>query len=191
VWATLVGVYLAMLTASDLFSSARPTSVSALLLVVNGQNLFLTGVWASLQFRWVQLSFPGMVLASERMLFACVPPVCGPILGWAVVASVGAGPAPFYLAGLLAGLYHAFSMPTPSSFRAPSAAAAAGGHGRHGSTWGMDDSLILSPAEGAMHAAALVAVPAMTYVGTHWPTMVADSAAHTAEHACSLALLVP
>lgn len=51
VWATLIGVYLAMLIASDLFSSARPTSVSFLLLVANGQNLFLTGVWASLQVR--------------------------------------------------------------------------------------------------------------------------------------------
>ena len=51
VWATLVGVYLAMLIASDLFSSARPTSVSFLLLVANGKNLFLTGVWASLQVR--------------------------------------------------------------------------------------------------------------------------------------------
>ena len=51
VWATLVGEYLAMLIASDLFSSSRPTSVSFLLLVANGQNLFLTGVWASLQVR--------------------------------------------------------------------------------------------------------------------------------------------
>ena len=51
VWATLIGVYLAMLIASDLFSSARPTSVSFLLLVANGKNLFLTGVWASLQVR--------------------------------------------------------------------------------------------------------------------------------------------
>jgi hypothetical protein len=49
---------------------------------------------------------------------------------------------------------------------------------------------VLSPAEAAVHAVALVAVPAMTYVGTHWPTIVGDSLVHTFEHACSLALLV-
>jgi hypothetical protein len=67
-------------------------------------------------------------------LFAAIPLVCGPILGWAVVASVGAGPAPFYLAALLAWLYHSFTMPTPSSFRSPAGAAA------HGS-YAADDSL--------------------------------------------------
>jgi len=52
-------------------------------------------------------------------------------------------------------------MPAPSSFRTPPAAGAT-------KSWATDECLILSPAEAAMHAAALVFVPAMTYVGTHW-----------------------
>lgn len=116
-----------------------------------------------------------MVLASERMLFAAIPLVCGPILGWAVIASVGAGPAPFYLAPLLAWLYHSFTMPAPSAFRTPAGVAVNGRHGPGPLSWDMDDSLVLSPAEAAVHAVALVVVPAMTYLGTHWPTIVGDS----------------
>lgn len=119
------------------------------------------------------------------MLFASIPLVCGPILGWAIVASVGAGPAPFYLAVLLAWLYHSFTMPASSSFRAPSNAAA----GKM-TSWERDETLILSPAEASIHAAALTVVPALMYLVTHWPTIVGDSLVHTFEHACSIALLL-
>ena len=118
-WCTLVGVYLAMLVATDLFTPARSPLASIALLLSNCLCLFLAGLWATLQFRWVQTGFPGVALACERALFAAIPPVCGAICAWTAIASVGAGHAPFYAAAAFAWLYKTFSFPTPSSFRGP------------------------------------------------------------------------
>ena len=92
-WCTLVGVYLAMLVATDLFTPARSPLASIALLLSNCLCLFLAGLWATLQFRWVQTGFPGVALACERALFAAIPPVCGAIFAWTAIASVGAGHA--------------------------------------------------------------------------------------------------
>ena len=62
-WCTLVGVYLAMLVATDLFTPARSPLSSIALLLSNCLCLFLAGIWATLQFRWVQQGYPGVALA--------------------------------------------------------------------------------------------------------------------------------
>jgi len=116
IWATLVGSYIGLIFASDIFTSARPAFVSSLLLMCIGQNLLLAGTWVSVQFCWVQVQYPGIVLAAERILFACCPLACGPMIGWAVVAAVGANAAPFYLSGALAALYFLFIFPTTAPF---------------------------------------------------------------------------
>jgi len=61
------------------------------------------GVWATLQFRWVQLQYPVVALAFERLLLCGSLPVAAMALAWGAMAAVGAGQAPFYLAVLLVG----------------------------------------------------------------------------------------
>ena len=75
------------------------------MLVVNaGATLFLCGLWITLQFRWVQISHPGVALASEKLLFALAPSVCGPMLTWVASASFGAASAPFYASAAVRGV---------------------------------------------------------------------------------------
>ena len=61
------------------------------------------GIWATLQFRWMQLQYPVVALAFERLLLCGSLPVAAMALSWGLVAAVGAGQAPFYLAVLLSG----------------------------------------------------------------------------------------
>ena len=63
----------------------------------------LIGVWATLQFKWIQLQYPVVCLAFERLLFAATPPVAAMILTWGTLAAVGPAHAPFYQAVLLSG----------------------------------------------------------------------------------------
>ena len=57
-----------------------------------------------------------MTLTLERMLVAACMPVGTAIHTWGTVATVGASPAAYYLAVLLAILYYSFCIPLPSSF---------------------------------------------------------------------------
>ena len=70
------------------------------------------GVWATLQFRWIQLRYPVVCTALERLLFAGTLPVAAMILTWATLIAVGPSNAPFYQAALLSGLLlHSDLMP--------------------------------------------------------------------------------
>ena len=195
-WCTLVGVYLAMLVATDLFTPARSPLASIALLLSNCLCLFLAGLWATLQFRWVQTGFPGVALACERALFAAIPPVCGAIFAWTAIASVGAGHAPFYAAAAFAWLYKTFSFPTPSSFRGPPRDA----RSSTGVSAGVD-ALVLGAGEAAAHCAVTCFAPACAYAAAHSPAMDPSylfakshanvgAVANAFEHACSVALLL-
>ena len=72
-WCTLLAVYVAACAGSDLFDGRRSPAVSLLLLLVNGECLFLAGLCVTLQFRWVRVSFPGVTIAAERCVFAAAP----------------------------------------------------------------------------------------------------------------------
>mmetsp|Transcript_9360 Transcript_9360/g.37930 ORF Transcript_9360/g.37930 Transcript_9360/m.37930 type:complete len:1127 (-) Transcript_9360:375-3755(-) len=204
-WCTLVAVYLAMLIATDLFTPARSPLASIALLLSNCLCLFLAGLWATLQFRWVQTGFPAVALACERALFATIPPACGAICAWTAVASVGASHAPYYAAVAFAWLYKTFSFPTPSSFRGPSlkpkpavgADAVDNTGGIHG------DALVLGAGEAAAHCAMVCLAPACAYAAAHSPAMDPGhifssgggshnigAVANAFEHACSVALLL-
>ena len=127
-WCTLVGVYLAMLVATDLFTPARSPLASIALLISNCLCLFLAGLWATLQFRWVQTGFPGVALACERALFAAIPPVCGAICAWTAIASVGAGHAPFYARRRLRVALQDLLVPHAELVSRPAIAASFGGY---------------------------------------------------------------
>ena len=77
-------------------------------------------MWATLQFKWVQLQYPVVVLAFEKLLLAACLPVAATIQAWGVIAALGLAVAPFCLALILAGLYSLFALPLPSSFAGPS-----------------------------------------------------------------------
>ena len=57
-----------------------------------------------------------MALTLEKMLMSACLPVAAAMHSWGAVSTVGAAPAAFYLAALLAILYHSFCLPLPSSF---------------------------------------------------------------------------
>jgi len=78
---------------------------------------FLIGVWASLQFRWLQLENPSIVVTLERLLFACIPFTASVIWTWGAVAAVGMDHAPYYLMTILCFFYWLYSLPQQSSFR--------------------------------------------------------------------------
>lgn len=80
------------------------------------RRLSCAGVWATLQFKWIQMQYPAVTLTFEKMLMTAAPPVATAVQSWGVVASAGASAAAFYLAALLAIMYYAFGMPLKSSF---------------------------------------------------------------------------
>ena len=57
----------------------------------------------TLQFKWIQLQYPVVSLAFERLLFAATPPVAAMILAWGTLTAVGPSHAPFYQAAVLSG----------------------------------------------------------------------------------------
>lgn len=180
-WCALAGAYLASLISGDVFfTPARSDAVATMLVVNAGATLFLCGLWITLQFRWVQISHPGVALASEKLLFALAPSVCGPMLTWVASASFGAASAPFYASAAFAALYRAFSLPTPSSFRVlrgASCTAAAATSATPASASASDaratnaTTCILRPRDAMIHFLLFLLVPPAAYARTHAPTM--------------------
>ena len=68
----------------------------------------------------MQLQYPVVVLAFEKLLIGCCLPVAATVQAWGVIAALGLAPAPFYLCPILAVLYCLFGMPLASSFAAGS-----------------------------------------------------------------------
>ena len=62
-WGTFLAVNFGLLLTGGVFSSGggqrRPWYVGGGLLLLSGQVYFLAGAWATVQFRWVQLQYPG------------------------------------------------------------------------------------------------------------------------------------
>lgn len=90
------------------------------MLTAHGKRMVCAGVWATLQFKWVQLQYPVVVLAFEKLLLGACMPVAATVQAWGVIAALGLAVAPFCLALILAGLYCLFALPLPSSFAGPS-----------------------------------------------------------------------
>ena len=77
----------------------------------NYDKLMLTGMWGTLQFRWIQHDSPELALVFERMLLSGSPLPAGVVLAWAAVSAQGFGAAPFYLLGaLLLGVRRSWSV---------------------------------------------------------------------------------
>lgn len=98
----------------------RSTSISTSISTRTAEDVRVcdtcTGVWATLQFKWVQLQYPVVVVAFEKLLLGGCLPVAATVQTWGVIAALGLAAAPFCLAPILALLYCLFAMPLPSSF---------------------------------------------------------------------------
>nr|POE85871.1 hypothetical protein CFP56_18219 [Quercus suber] len=95
------------------FNSLPLTLLSAFLCA---QSNFLIGVWSSLQFKWIQIENPSIVLALERLLFASVPFAAASLFTWATVSAVGMSNAAYYLMAFNCIFYWLYSIPRISSF---------------------------------------------------------------------------
>ena len=73
-------------------------------------------MWATLQFKWIQLQYPVVVLAFEKLLLATAFTVAAMVQSWGLIAAVGASVAPFYLVPILCGLYYLLALPLTTSF---------------------------------------------------------------------------
>jgi hypothetical protein len=116
-WITLGATNMAMIISTLLFGDERSTTLAVLIFFLTTVSLFLTGLWATLQFKWIQLQYPAVVLAFEKMVVGGCFPVGLTVLTWGIVAGVGINAAPFYMAGLGCVLYHLFARPLSSSFQ--------------------------------------------------------------------------
>ena len=177
VWLTLFSIYLAMLIESDLFfAPLRPTIISLFLLTTNGIMLFLCGLWASLQFKWVEREHPNVSRWMESVLVASILPVCGALIGWTLMASVGAVLAPFYLQIVLMVLYHLLYDDDGKKSSPPSSSR--GRRQRGGSFKGVSGApgeRSLTSREKYILKFCVCFCPAFVYVGTHWPTLIESS----------------
>ena len=90
-WLTMGAANLAMVFSQLLLKSEGGAALTLLVFALNAAALFLAGLWTSLQFRFVQLQYPGVAIAFEKMLIAgCLPvaaavqvrPAAGAALGW-------------------------------------------------------------------------------------------------------------
>ncbi|CAD6256854.1 unnamed protein product [Miscanthus lutarioriparius] len=161
VWAALLAADVAFFFSASLSSAAAaslPLTVLALLLCA--ETSFLIGVWASLQFRWIQLENPTIVAALERLLFACVPIAVPALFTWALVSAVGMANASYYFAAFCMVFYWLFSIPRPSSFNS-----------RKQDAPMLDSDGILGPLESCVHSLYVLFVPVLFHAASHHATL--------------------
>ncbi|KAH6558160.1 hypothetical protein KP509_1Z076600 [Ceratopteris richardii] len=159
IWGSLFASMLAFIISGTSFYYMVSLPLYCLALLLSFQVIFLIGVWASLQFKWLQLENPSVVLALERVLFACVPFAASAVQTWAIVAAVGIVNAPFYLMVILFGMYWLYALPRQSSFKKKP-------EKKYGGIIA-DDALILGALDGAFHTLSLVFLPVLFYIGIH------------------------
>ncbi|CAO2200591.1 unnamed protein product [Urochloa humidicola] len=161
VWAALIAADVAFFFSATLSSAAAASvPLTALALLLCAQTSFLIGVWASLQFRWIQLENPTMVAALERLLFACVPVAAPALFTWALVSAVGMANASYYFAAFCMIFYWLFSIPRPSSFNTRKQDAPV-----------QDGDGILGPLESCVHSLYLLFVPVLFHAASHHATL--------------------
>ena len=205
IWVTIVACYLAMLIESDLFFFGnRPTIVSMFLILMNGILLFLCGLFATIQFKVLDSYENGKNVREwmERVLASSILPVCGSLIGWMFMASVGAVQAPFYLQCVLVVMFHAAdaddddedaidnkrnqivnirnnNMKNMKNMKnTDERTSSAPGSGRISS--------LLTNRERKIHQFCVLLCPATVYIGTHWPTLYES----IFEHALNVTILI-
>ncbi|XP_047313377.1 uncharacterized protein LOC124916672 [Impatiens glandulifera] len=177
VWLSLIAAQIAFFFSFSFGSTFNSIGLTALATLVCSEANFLIGVWASLQFKWIQIEYPTVVLALERLLFACVPFTASVLFTWATVSAVGMNHSSYYLMVFQCVFYWLFSIPRVSSFKLKQEA------GYHGGEV-PDDNLILSQLESCLHTLSLLFLPLVFHMASHYNVMFSSAAS-----VCDLFLL--
>ncbi|GMY26669.1 no exine formation 1 [Fagus crenata] len=175
VWLSLLFGQIAFFFASayslrQSFNSVPLTLLSAFLCA---KTNFLIGVWASLQFKWIQIENPSIVLALERLLFASIPFAASSLFTWATISALGMNNASYYLMAFNCVFYWLYSIPRLSSFKSKHEAKYHGGEIP-------DDNLILGPLESCFHTLNLLFFPLLFHIASHY-SVIFSSAASVAD----------
>ncbi|KAF2075558.1 hypothetical protein CYY_003144 [Polysphondylium violaceum] len=88
--------------------------VNAILLFNLAMVLALTGIWATLQFKWVTNSFPRLATSMERILMANIIYPTSVLFTWAIIVFQGLENSAFYLLFILCIQYYLFALPLRS-----------------------------------------------------------------------------
>ncbi|GAB2234255.1 hypothetical protein Drorol1_Dr00003500 [Drosera rotundifolia] len=170
VWFSLIAAQIAFFFSSELFTAFNSVLLGLLAAFLCAEVNFLIGVWSSLQFRWIQIENPSIVLALERLLFACVPLAASSLLAWLAVSAVGMANASYYLMILNCVFYWLYSIPRLSSFKSRQDS------GYHGGEM-PDDMFILEPLESCLHTLNLLFFPLVFHIASHYPIVFSSAAA--------------
>ncbi|XP_010250489.1 PREDICTED: uncharacterized protein LOC104592724 [Nelumbo nucifera] len=160
IWLSLVASQLAFFFSSSLFSTFTSFPLAFLAAFLCALTNFMIGTWSSLQFKWIQIEYPSIVLSLERLLFACVPIVASVLFTWASILAVGMSNASYYLMIFDCVFYWLFSIPRMSSFKSKQDI------GYHGGEL-PDETLILSPLESCIHTLYLLFFPLLFHIASH------------------------
>lgn len=177
VWFSLIAAQIAFFFSSSLITTFYSVPLGFLAALLCAFANFLIGVWASLQFKWIQLENPTIVLALERLLFACVPFIASAMFTWATISAVGMNNASYYLMAFNCIFYWLFAIPRVSSFKSKQEAKYHGGEVP-------DDNFILSPLESCFHTLNLLFFPLMFHIASHYSVIFSSAAS-----VCDLFLL--
>jgi len=128
-----------------------------------GQLFFLTGLWATLQYKWLHVQHTPFVMVCERVLFALSPVVSAVLQCWGIATATGAANAPFHLMCLLSVYYYLFAIPLTPSCRPRDKATTVGGKA--------SAMYVQGPEEAATQAALFLFSPVLMYVTLHRPTL--------------------
>ncbi|OVA09701.1 hypothetical protein BVC80_9101g239 [Macleaya cordata] len=164
VWFSLIAAQIAFFFSSNLISSFNSWPISILAAFLCAETNFLIGVWISLQFKWIQIENPSIVLALERLLFACVPITASTLFTWATVSAVGMTNSAYYFMIFSCAFYWLFSVPRVSSFKSKQEI------GYHGGEV-PDETLILGPLESCIHTLSLLFMPLLFHIASHHGVM--------------------
>ncbi|GKU92934.1 hypothetical protein SLEP1_g6588 [Rubroshorea leprosula] len=169
VWFSLLAAQIAFFFSSSLYSSFNSIPLSLLAAFLCAETNFLIGVWASLQFKWIQIENPAIVLALERLLFASVPFAASSLFTWATISAVGMNNASYYLMAFNCVFYWLFAIPRVSSFKSKQEAKFHGGEVP-------DDNLILGPLESCFQTLNLLFFPLVFHIASHYSVMFSSAA---------------
>lgn len=161
-WSSLIAAQIAFFFSSSLLVIFNSLVIALLAAFLCAITNFLVGVWVSLQFKWIQIEYPAIVMTLERLLFACVPLIASSIFTWATVSAVGMLNAAYYLMVFSCVFYWLFSIPRVSSFKTKQDV------GYHGGEV-PDESLILGELESCIHTLTLLFFPLIFHLASHYP----------------------
>ncbi|EPS62676.1 hypothetical protein M569_12112, partial [Genlisea aurea] len=177
VWFSLIAAQITFFFSSSLLYSLSHVSLGIFAMLTCALANFLIGVWVSLQFKWMQMEYPTIVLTLERLLFACVPLVASAIFTWATISAVGMTNAAYYFMVFNCIFYWLYSIPRVSSFRLKQEV------NYHGSQ-STEDLYILGQLESCVHTLNLLFFPLVFHIASHYLVIFSSSSS-----VCDLLLL--